>query len=143
MTEFIRISEKQKLLKYLEIFEICFPHLKEKVNVCEYAEKLAQNAENYIMFSQNKPIGITCFYANDSINFCGYITLIGIMPDTQKGGFGKQLMDFTLLKMQDNGMKKVKLEVDSDNKNAQGFYYHLGFETDKENEKSLYLIKEI
>lgn len=143
MTEFFKIEDAVILEKHLRAFEVCFPHLKEKVDITEFAIKLANYAENYIMLADKKPIGITCFYANDSVNFCGYITLIGIMPDIQKGGFGKQLMNFTLSKMQENGMKKVKLEVDSDNINAQGFYYHLGFASDKKNEKSLYLLKEI
>lgn len=143
MSEFLKIEDAALLEKYLIDFEVCFPHLKEKVNINEFAIKLTKYAENYIMLECGKPIGITCFYANDSENFCGYITLIGIMPQTQKGGFGKQLMFFTLAKMQEKGMKKAKLEVDSDNINAQGFYYHLGFENEKENEKSLYLVREI
>ncbi len=143
MIEFLKIEDAVALERHLRNFEVCFPHLKEKVDITEFAVKLSKYAENYIMLDGENPIGITCFYANDSINFCGYITLIGIMPDTQKGGFGKQLMQFTLSKMQENGMKTVKLEVDSDNINAQGFYYHFGFKTDKQNEKSLYLVKEI
>ena len=143
MTEFLKIEEAEAIERYLRDFEVCFPHLKEKVDITEFAIKLSKHAQNYIMLDDKQPIGITCFYANDTVDYCGFITLIGIMPDTQKGGFGKQLMNFTLSKMQGSGMKKVKLEVDSDNINAQGFYYHLGFKVFKENEKSLYLVKEI
>lgn len=143
MTEYVKISDKVKLLNYLQDFEICFPHLKEKVDLREYAAKLAQNAENYILLLEEKPIGITCFYANNAINSCGYITLIGIMPNTQKGGFGKALINFTFSKMLEKGMKFAKLEVDKDNINAQGFYAHLGFEPERECENSIYLVKKI
>ena len=141
--DYKKITEATDIYNYLLHFEICFPHLKEKVHYSDFSKKLSKNAEVYIAFQNNEPVGITCFYANDNINFCGYITLIGIINSKQKAGFGKNIMDFTFLKMQEKRMKSVKLEVDKDNLNAYGFYEHIGFYKVGETSKTFYLLKEI
>lgn len=141
--DYKKITEAAEIYNYLLLFEVCFPHLKEKVDYLEFSKKLAENAEVYVAFENNEPIGITCFYANDSVNFCGYITLIGVITGRQKSGFGQKIIDFTFRAMQGKGMKSVKLEVDKDNLNAKGFYEHIGFHQVGETGRTFYLLKEI
>lgn len=140
---FIKIKRQQTIYKYLEEFNDCFPHLKEKVDLFEFSKKLSEKAECYIVFFQKAAIGITFFYANDRDNGCGYITLIGVKKDQRSNGTGKKLLNFSIDKMIEKGMKKAKLEVDKDNLNAQGFYEHLGFKKCYEMPKSFYMEKEI
>ncbi len=141
---YLQITETNDIYNALLSFSECFPHLKEKVtSLYVFAEKLAYKAEVYIGLSEDKPIGITCFYANDYQTRCGYITLIGVKSNCRKKGIGKDLLCFSIEKMQEKGMQTVKLEVDKDNYTAIGFYQHMGFQTLSEIENGFYLIKEI
>ena len=142
--EYIKLTCIESIYEAIFEFQENFPHLNEKVcSMKQFAQKLAEKAEVYIAREKNESVGITCFYANDNINYCGYITLIGIKTKYQKQGYGKELLSFTEKEMNKLKMKIIKLEVDKDNFNAQKFYIKNGFNKFEEKEKSFYMIKSI
>ena len=69
----------------------------------------------------------------------GYISLIGVKNDYRGQNIGKHIIYETMKIMKNSEMKKVMLEVDSDNFNAKGFYHHLGFTKVSETNNSEYL----
>ena len=109
MIEYKKLSTKEEIYERLIEFEICFPHLKEKVpSLLDFANKLNIHAEVYIAIETKKNIGISCFYANDLVNYTGYIALIGVIKEKRGLGFGKRLLDFTEFIMRKKNMKYIK-----------------------------------
>lgn len=144
MIEYKKLSTKEEIYERLIEFEICFPHLKEKVpSLLDFANKLNIHAEVYIAIETKKNIGISCFYANDLINYTGYIALIGVIKEKRGLGFGKRLLDFTEFIMRKKNMKYIKLEVDADNDNALHFYERNGFEKIAQLDNGFYMVKEL
>jgi ribosomal protein S18 acetylase RimI-like enzyme len=58
----------------------------------------------------------------------GFVNGIGTHPDFRRRGLAKLLMTASLVRAARNGMKKLVLEVDINNKQAIGLYEKLGFE---------------
>lgn len=52
---------------------------------------------------------------------------IDIIDSYQKGGYGRKLIDALFSRLKEEGIKGIRLGTSKDNKNAQGFYEHLGF----------------
>lgn len=128
LVQYKKLVTVDNIYQALLDFQECFPHLKEKIrDFQEYAEKLYKSANTYVMLYEKKGVGISIFYANDQVSYCGYISLIGIKKQFQKCHFGGKLLKFSESIMEQQGMKKARLEVDCDNSNAQDFYCHMGF----------------
>lgn len=141
--QYLKLHSADKIYESLVEFEACFPHLKEKItSLKEFSEKLYCNAEVYIAYEEER-IGFVAFYANDKVEFCGYITLIGIIDKYRNKGLGKELMDYSISIMKTKGMQICKLEVDNENYSAQTFYQKSGFLKVDEKEDSFYMIKEL
>lgn len=141
MISYEKLKTPDEVHSALNAFEVCFPHLKEKVSdMWQFACKLSQKAEVYVGYDGERLVGISCFYCNDADTKTGYITLIGVLPDFRGAGYGKGVLDFTACVMRENGMKSVRLEVDNDNIGAQKFYLRQGFVMEAQKESSSYMI---
>lgn len=117
-----------EILALLKQFQGCFPHLKEKIgSLEEYAKKLSAHAEVVVALSEEGTLGLVVYYANDLAGRVGYISLIGVLPEYRRSGYGKLLLDAAASQMQAAGMRTIKLEVDNDNAAAFGFYRSYGF----------------
>ena len=145
MTEYKRLDTFDNVYKVLTEFDICFPHLKEKVSDYEsFAEKLLKYANVYIQINKGVTSGLSVFYANDTIGRTGYITLIGVQPEFQGQKLGGQLLRFSEAVMMQQGMKKIRLEVDNDNEGAFKFYWNAGYGREKEaSATSCYMVKNL
>ena len=85
-----------------------------------------------LAFDSNKPIG----YCWTRVNFrrnknmsggSGRIYMLGVDPDYQRRGFGRQLLLAGLSYLKSKGLQLVELTVDSENKGACALYQSLGF----------------
>ena len=124
---FVKITTYTEILELLKKFQVCFPHLTEKIESLEsYAKKLSDYANVYILEDEAVK-GLIVYYSNDLINHVGYVALIGILPEYQRLGYGKLLLNLVVKQMQSDGMREVKLEVDNDNSAALEFYKNYGF----------------
>lgn len=144
MREFIKITEKQKILAILYDFTDIFPHLFEKIESIEqYADKLSQYANFYLGIEDDTHFGIVVFYANNTDTKTAYISLIGIKENTQKKGLGCWLLSQCEEKSRQSGMTSIMLEVDSDNESAICFYKKNGYVTgEKTLRNSMYMHKQ-
>ena len=85
------------------------------------------NRNQYIVILDDKPIGtaMVSFENNDAS-----ISGLGISPEYQGKGFGKELLNLILKELEKTDVKKITIEVDSVNKNAFNLYIKSGFELD-------------
>ncbi len=134
-------KDNNDIFELLIEFDNCFPHLKEKVaNYYEFAFKLAKNANVITIQKDHKNVALCVFYANDEKTKIGYISLIAVKRSHRGLNWGKEILSETIQFMQKKGMQKLRLEVDNDNENAIGFYYHMGFKKiGKVGKESFYL----
>lgn len=145
MLHYETIHGSDKIQETLSEFLVCFPSLRGRVsNLSDYCKKLADYAQVVAMYVSNEPVGFLAYYANNHAERIGYITLIGIIPQYRRNGFGNQLLQYCFDAMSNAGMNSVQLEVDADNLNAVRFYSNNGFEvSQKARETSYYMKKEL
>ena len=55
------------------------------------------------------------------------LTRIYVLPERQRGGIGRQLLDAGLAEFAGEGVKQLTVEVERDNRNGRGFYERAGF----------------
>jgi sugar lactone lactonase YvrE/ribosomal protein S18 acetylase RimI-like enzyme len=60
------------------------------------------------------------------------LTRIYVLPDRQRSGFGMQLLDAGLTEFAAEGLKRLTVEVERDNRNGRRFYERAGFAEPRE-----------
>jgi ribosomal protein S18 acetylase RimI-like enzyme len=98
------------------------PPLREKVNVPDYARKLAVRAENIFLVVGGYDVGHAAYYSNDLQTQTGYLTSICVKKEFRGSKMAESLLDKVLLGAKKDGMLKLILEVDSRNSIAVAFY---------------------
>ena len=145
MSEFVRISDKNRILQELYNFSDIFPHLFEKIeSIDAYAEKLSKYANFYLGVENEEPFGLSVFYSNDKISKTAYISLIGIKETKRNKGLGGWLLSKSEDKAKEDGMTQISLEVDCDNNSAISFYERKGYTVSTKSQRnSLYMNKQL
>lgn len=145
MKEFIKITDKDDVLKYLYDFSDVFPHLCEKIeSMEEYAEKLSKFSNFYIASYDEEKLGLAVFYSNDKESKNAYISLIGLKKAARNKGIGSWLLKECEKVSIKDGMKTISLEVDCDNPSAIAFYKKNGYTEGKFTERnSKYMHKKL
>ena len=143
--DFKRLISSERIKACLCEFDDCYARLTKRIdNIDILVSKLSSNGI-VIRFSEDGITkGIVCFYANDSINHCGYISIIWVNKDYRNEGIGTALLEFCLDDMRKRGMIKAQLEVEEDNKRAISFYRKNGFAImNRAQENSFYMVRSI
>lgn len=120
-------SEKNRIEKQLwELDSVFIPPLTDRVNISEYAEKLANKAQIVYACENGKDCGHCAFYVNaqESIAF---ITSIAIEPTYQRRSIGKKLLECVKGYCFERGVDCVRLEVNRTNNDAIQFYQSMKF----------------
>lgn len=60
----------------------------------------------------------------------GWINYLGVLPERQKSGIARALMDEAERRLRALGCPKINLQVRSDNQEALAFYARIGFQQD-------------
>ena len=112
-------------------------------NYLELVDKIWKNSIFLIAYTK-KIAGYAAIYINDLNSRVAYITLIATEAHHQKMGVGKALLDRCELETKKRDFKKIKLEVNKENKNASHFYKKNGFQISSEaSEHSFYMVKDL
>lgn len=61
----------------------------------------------------------------------GWLNYFAVLPQFQKRGFGKQLLEFGEIKLIDIGCPKLNLQIRTNNKQAINFYKAVGYTEDE------------
>ena len=81
-------------------------------------------AKNYILYHENQSIGTGTLVVNEKI---GGVFNVGILPEYQKKGYGRAMMQFLMNKASNLGLDHVVL---LSSPNTENFYSHLNFTKD-------------
>ena len=102
--------------------------LSQRVNIEEYAQKIFKNAITFEAWLDGELVGLVSAYFNDSNNpSSGFITNVSVKIDFMGKGLATTLMNNCLDYAQKLNIKKISLEVSSDNNSAIRFYKKFGF----------------
>ena len=92
-----------------------------------HARKLADHGLVYEATRGGVRAGFIAFYANDQASGTAFLTHLAVKSGYRGTGVGRALMRRCIDKARREGMKRMRLEVDSVNDSAIRFYRSLGF----------------
>lgn len=141
--EYVKIESPDDIKRCLSKFDDCYPRLTNRVKDMDgFAKKLSDNGIVIAYKDTSDVRGIICYYANDTDNLSGYITIIWINKANRREKIGTKLLNFCITDMINKGMKTVGLEVKTDNSEAISFYKKNGFIIQSiENNDSCYMVR--
>lgn len=105
--------------------------------------KFSQKAKVLVVRDDDETKGFCAFYCNDFETYTAYLSIIVVVAEAQGRGYANTMIHEMLLICRNNGMKKLRLEVDNTNSKAIDFYQKRGFHLEKEMNKTSYFITEI
>lgn len=108
-----------------------FPPLSERVEIAEYANKIASKAMRFEAWSGGVLVGLAAAYCNDQKNRIAYITSVSVLPDWMGKGIASNLVLRCVDYAKAAQMRQICLEVASDNLPAIRLYEKSGFVADK------------
>lgn len=109
----------------------------------ELAEKYHESASFILALADGKTVGFAAFYSNDLITQVAYLSMIIVKESYQDKGIGQNILIDCINRCNQNGMKKLKLEVNCNNSKALNFYLKNEFKILEKNDESYYLQKSI
>lgn len=103
--------------------------LSQKVNIEEYAFKLARFSVFSYCLDGNQIIGLICCYMNRPPQ--AYISHVCVRSTYRNKGVFRQLFSGLVEKLKDLGFTSIRLEVGDENVVAQSVYDRMGFVFDE------------
>jgi ribosomal protein S18 acetylase RimI-like enzyme len=109
------------------------PPLSSRVNINDYAQKIANKAARFEAWSGSTLVGLVAAYCNDRGNRISYITSGSVLRGWTGKGIARDLTKQCIEHAQTLGMRQISLEVASDNAPAIKLYEKSGFVPSKTN----------
>lgn len=109
------------------------PPLSGRIEMAEYAEKIASNAVRFEAWLDGTLIGLVAAYCNDRERRIAYITSVSVLREWAGKGIAARLMSQCAEYAKASGMRQISLEVASDNYPAIKLYEKSGFVAGKMN----------
>jgi len=103
------------------------PRLSSRVEVNKYAEKIANSAERFEAWIEGRLIGLVAAYCNDRENNIAYITNVSVLREWVGKGVAAYLTAYCIKHARKMGMRRISLDVESNNTRAVELYKKLGF----------------
>ena len=103
------------------------PPLSNRVDINNYAQKLASKATKFEAWSGGRLVGLVAAYCNDQENRLAYITSVSVLKEWMGQGIAANLLKQCITHAKDAGMQQISLEVASNNQPAMGLYEKNGF----------------
>jgi len=99
------------------------------VRTAEEAENmfLNGNTESYLVYLENRYIGIIDFLENNPNDNCPWIGLLMIHADYHSKGYGKKVYNLFEEELKKRGFNKVRIGIMTGNTGAKRFWISLGF----------------
>ena len=127
-------ASEAEIAKHLQTCDANFvPPLSNRVEINDYAKKIANMAVRFEAWSGGTLIGLVAAYCNDQENHIAYITSVSLLREWMGKGIAASLMSRCVEHVKASGMRQVSLEVASDNKLAIRLYEKSGFVAGKAN----------
>jgi len=122
------------IVKHLRACDADFvPPLSGRVEVKDYAQKIASNATRFEAWSGGTLVGLVAAYCNDYESRIAYITSVSVLKAWTDKGIAARLVGKCVEHAKVLGMRQISLEVASDNTPAIRLYEKNGFVAGKAN----------
>ncbi len=126
VSDILRLTQ-QEVANVLHMFDKAFsPMLSSEIDLDSYARKLSKRASFIIVTLGGHFIGFTACYVNLEQSKI-YVPLIGVLPQNQRIGVGRQMLDTLKKVCCNNSINIIMLEVYKNNHKAYSFYIKNGF----------------
>lgn len=119
-------APNQIALLLFECDEGFHPRLSSRVDIPEYAKKVAAYAECFELWEEDILIGIVAMYCNSS-DGSGFITNVCVHPAQQGNGFASFLVDSCIDHARREQLHEIELEVGVQSVAARRLYSRHGF----------------
>ena len=103
------------------------PPLSERLDIIEYAVRLATNATRFEAWSSNELTGLIATYCNAADRRKAFITSVSVLSQQQGKGIAADLLDRCIGHVQKLGFHRIELEVNSGNWAAVALYGTIWF----------------
>ncbi|MDZ4730679.1 MAG: GNAT family N-acetyltransferase [Xanthomonadales bacterium] len=103
------------------------PSLCSRIEIDDYAFKIASNALRFEAWSQGVLIGLVAGYCNDRGKQVAYITSVSVLKDWTGKGIAAQLISRFVEHARNSGMQRISLQVGQKNLPAIRLYEKHGF----------------
>lgn len=109
------------------------PPLSGRVEIRDYAKKIASKATRFEAWSGGIPVGLVAAYCNDQENRIAYITSVSVLKEWTRKGIAAGLVGQCVEHAKVSGMRQISLAVAADNTPAIKLYEKRGFIVSKAN----------
>jgi ribosomal protein S18 acetylase RimI-like enzyme len=103
------------------------PRLSSRVEVNKYAEKIANSAERFEAWIEGRLIGLVAVYCNEHKKNIAYITNVSVLREWGGKGVAAYLTERCIEHTRKMGMRRISLDVGSNNTRAVKLYEKSGF----------------
>ena len=102
------------------------PALKDDKIINTLAQKYAETAEFYVMYSCTETAGFIAYYCHDETRNA-FVSMLMVREKFQRQGIGRAFLDLVIKDCNKLGKDRIRLEVDTDNEKGLSFYKKNGF----------------
>jgi len=121
-------ADKAAIASHLRACDNSFlPPLSQRVNIDDYAIKIAHKAQLFEAWANNELLGLIAAYYSDPDKITAFITNVSVLPGWRNGGIAQRLMENCITNTLELGFIQIELEVNPSNKAAISFYGKHGF----------------
>ena len=113
--------------------------LSERVNLIDYATKLASLATISAIIDKDDILGMVAMYCNDKQNGYAYIPLVAVVPEARGRKLSRALMIGAITMAKDN--KFSTIGIHTENPIALSLYESIGFKIVKDGERKYLELK--
>lgn len=115
------------------------PPLSSRLNLQEYAEKLATHSVRMEAWLGENLIGLVAVYCNDPIRETAFISNVSVHAQHRGKGIARILMQLAIDHTRELGFKSVELDVNEQATIALSLYHRLGFDIVRSSRNSICL----
>jgi GNAT superfamily N-acetyltransferase len=124
----INNAEPLEITQHLLACDVSFhPSLSSRVNLVDYALKLAQNAVRFEAWLDSRLIGLVAVYCNADDCGTAFVSNVSVDPEFTGRGIARQLMQTCIAYVQNLNFKRLSLWIDPAALPAMRLYQALGF----------------
>jgi ribosomal protein S18 acetylase RimI-like enzyme len=133
-------SHADEIAEHLRSCDEAFvPALGTRVDVDAYARKLAERAERFEAWRDERLVGLVAVYFDTGAGKSAFVTNVSVVPDLRRFGIAERLLHAALDAARRSGLLHVALEVDARNEAAVKLYERAQFTIDGTNGSNLRL----
>jgi ribosomal protein S18 acetylase RimI-like enzyme len=122
-----RASVAQITGHLLRCDEVFVPRLGARVDIGDYARKIAGKAQRFEAWTSNELVGLVATYCNAPDTDVAFVTTVSVLPAWQGRGIASHLLENCIAHVRKLGFARIELEVGDGNGTGTALYEKHGF----------------